>query len=268
MEANPLKERHPSNNSTDANSRNLRPLINYSSALRSSEQKPERRTGEINGGGTKGRGPVDESSKATACAPLVHPLRVRILEVANTRDVSPVQFVNEQLAPLGVRFDSKQHALSRVSYHFRELEKAGCVEVVKRVPRRGATEKIYRGTTTVEFTDEEFEKLPLEQREMMSRTSFQGLIARTDNAMRAGTFDGRTDRWLVWVPGAVDAQGWEEVTAAMATAYVEVKASLKAARDRLDEAGEAGMPMTFGMLGFESPLPPPPPPAVTPDEPA
>src|SRR6266487_1479331 len=100
---------------------------------------------------SKKRGPVDEGYEETACAPLNHPLRVRILEVANTGDISPIQFVNEQLEPPGISFKNPQHALSHVSYHFRALEKAGCIEVIDTIQRRGATEHVYRGTVTVYF---------------------------------------------------------------------------------------------------------------------
>jgi hypothetical protein len=182
---------------------------------------------------------------------------VRILEVANTRDISPVQFVDEQLEPNGVRFNGRQHALSHVSYHFRELEKAGCIEIVRRIQRRGATEHVYRGTVTVYFTDEEFAKLPLEQRKTLSRTSFQGLIARTDGAMRAGTFDGRTDRWLVWIPMELDERAWDEFTTAMTAMWAEVEQIRAGAKERLAETGRRAVPATFGMLGYESPPPPP-----------
>jgi hypothetical protein len=205
------------------------------------------------------RGPVDDSYAQTACSPLQHPIRVRILEVANTRDISPVQFVNEQLWPDGVGFKSRQHALSHVSYHFRELQKAGCIKVVSEHQRRGATEHVYRGTVTVFFTDDDFERLPRQQRRDLSRTSFQGLIARVDGAMRADTFDERTDRWLVWMPLELDARGWAEYTTAMGAVFAEIEQIGEDAKDRLAASGEEAIPATFGMVGFESPPPPLPP---------
>jgi hypothetical protein len=208
---------------------------------------------------TKKRGIIDDSYQDTTCAPLSHPLRVRILEVANTRDISPVQFVDEALEPDGINFQNRQHGLSHVSYHFRELEKAQCIEVVATHQRRGATEHVYRGTATVFFTDEEFAALPVEQRRTLSRTSFQGLIARVDGAMRADTFDTRTDRWLTWVPMELDDEGWGEFTATMETCFVEVERIRQAAKDRLAGSGDGTISATFGMVGFESPPSTPPP---------
>src|SRR5690242_2747326 len=104
-------------------------------------------------------------------------MRVRILELLNEHPMSPVQFVNEGFAP---GFEKKQQALSYVAYHFRALEKAGCIELVELNQRRGASEHVYRGTSRVFFSDEEFERMSVDERQKLSRTSIQGLIARTD----------------------------------------------------------------------------------------
>ncbi len=63
----------------------------------------------------------------------LHRMQVEILEAAAGRDrLSPVQF---QQAGVSV---------SRVSYHFRALLKAGLLERAGTAPRRGATEHFYR----------------------------------------------------------------------------------------------------------------------------
>jgi len=204
----------------------------------------------------KGRGSKKNGYGETTCAPLRHPLRVRILEVANCRDISPIQFVNEGLQPEGVEFKSQQNALSHVAYHFRELDKAGCIKQIDSHQRRGATEHVYRGTSTLYFSDEEFEQLSDEERRTLSRTSFQGLIARADSAMQADTFDARTDRWLAWVPLELDARGWSELTAAMAACFAEVQQIRKDSAERLARSDGEAIPATFGMVGFESPPPP------------
>jgi hypothetical protein len=50
-----------------------------------------------------------------------------------------MQFVNLGFAP---EYDSKQQALSYASYHFRALDRAGCIEIIETQQRRGATEVI------------------------------------------------------------------------------------------------------------------------------
>src|ERR1700749_1106463 len=86
---------------------------------------------------------------------LSHPLRVRMLEIANERDVSAVGFVRDGYASALLSHLEEGIAVSQVAYHFRKLAKAGCVEVVKHHVRRGAVENVYRGAARIYFNDEE-----------------------------------------------------------------------------------------------------------------
>lgn len=164
--------------------------------------------------------------------------------------MSPVQFVNEGLAP---GFKSKQHALSQVSYHFRILEKAGCIELVEINQRRGASEHVYRGRNRVFFTDKEFQRMSPKERAQLTRTSVQGLMARTDGAIASGTFDSRTDRHLSWIAMELDERGWKELMTALRGCYGEVDRIHKDAQDRLAGSGDEVIPVTAALLGFESP---------------
>lgn len=206
---------------------------------------------------TERRGPIKEGPTETVCAPLKHPLRARIVEIANEREISPIQFVNEGLEPEGIRFKSHENAVSNVSHHFRELEKAGCIRVIDTRQRRGATEHIYRGSAALFFSDLEFEDMPLGQREGLTRVSLQSLVARADSAIRAGTFDARTDRHLTWIPLTLDGLGWEELTTDMAALFERVQRIQDAARERIASSDCEIIPATCAMLGFESPPPPP-----------
>jgi hypothetical protein len=200
---------------------------------------------------------VEEKKRAeTICAVLKHPLRVRILEVLNEGPRSPSQFVEEGLIPKE-HFSTYQQALSLASYHFRELEKEGCLEVIESIPRRGAVEHVYRGLARVFFNDAEFEATAAEVRHELSRISLQGLIARADRAIWEETFDARADRHLTWMPMQLDERGWEEMIAALASAFGELSQIRHDARDRLATSGEKVVAATVGMLGFESPPPPP-----------
>jgi hypothetical protein len=193
----------------------------------------------------------------TICTVLKHPLRVRILEVLNEGPRSPSQFVEEGLIPKD-HFNTYQQALSLASYHFRELEKEGCLEVIESIPRRGAVEHVYRGMSPqVFFSDADFEAMPLATRRKLSRISLQGLIARADRAISSETFDARPDRHLTWVPMQLDERGWEEVIATLAATFGELTQIRHDAHDRLAASGEEVVPATVAMLGFESPPPPP-----------
>lgn len=191
-----------------------------------------------------------KQDKPTASAALRHPLRVRILEVVNEQDVSPVQFMLRQFAS-DVEISAK--SLSSISYHFRELAKMGCIEVARTYPRRGATEHVYTGKARAYFTDEEWADLTQRERCLISRTMYQGLAARADGAMMAHTFDSRTDRHLTWIAMEVDEKGWTELMSTLAGTLGEITQIQHDAQDRLASSGDKVVPVTVGMLGFESP---------------
>jgi len=195
-----------------------------------------------------------KKDKPLASEALRHPLRVRILEIVNERDISPVQFMIQQLAP-DIEVSAK--ALSSISYHFRELAKCGCIEIVDTIARRGATEHIYRGAVRAYFTDEEWKGLSPRERCLVSRTVYQGLAARAESAFLSHTFDSRTDRHLTWVAMEIDERGWTELMATLAGAYGDITQIRHDAKDRLAASGDKAVPVTVGMLGFESPPPPP-----------
>lgn len=192
-----------------------------------------------------------EKTKATASAALRHPMRVRILEIVNERDMSPIQFLHQGLAP-----DKTQKSLSHVAYHFRELEKCGCLEIVDKVQRRGATEHVYRGRARAFFSDQEWAELTPRERCLISRTMYQGMAARVEGAMMAHTFDCRDDRHLTWIAMKVDERGWSELMTTLAGTYGDVVQIHHDATDRLAASGDEAVHVTVGMLGFESPPPP------------
>ena len=198
----------------------------------------------------------DKKRAETICAVLKHPLRVRILEVLNEGPRSPSQFVEEGLIPKE-HYTNYQQALSLASYHFRELQKEGCLEVIESIPRRGAVEHVYEGKARVYFDDAEFEGMPRDSRRKLSRISLQGMVARADRAIAEDTFDARPDRHLTWMPMQLDERGWSETIAKLAATFEELTQIRHDASDRLAASGEEVVTATVAMLGFESPPPPP-----------
>jgi hypothetical protein len=188
-----------------------------------------------------------DRNAATVSAMLRHPLRVRILEVANERDLSPVQFLREGLAPPGA------FGLSHISHHFSELEKGGCLRIVKLIPRRGSVEHVYRGLARAFFSDEDWEALSPAERRKITRTMLQGLMARADGAIAADTFDRRTDRHLSWMAMPVDELGWTALTDLQAETLRRAEAIRIEAGERLAATAGEGFPVTFAALVFESP---------------
>jgi len=200
------------------------------------------------------RSPEDRS----VCDALQHPIRVRILEALCVEDLSPIRFLRRGLLPPGFDFEGdEKNALSHVAYHFKKLAEADCVVLVDTIPRRGASEHVYRSKALALHTDEDFAALDLELRRQISRSTLQMLVARAEGAIYQGTFDKRTDRHLSWVPLDLDEQGWEELRDLQAESLERAQGIKAAAIARQHERGEAdGTPTfaaTFGALAFESP---------------
>lgn len=196
-----------------------------------------------------------ERDKSTAATVLNHPLRVRILEILNQRDMSPVEFCREGFAP-------ETMDVSHVAYHFRELAEYGCLEVIEENKRRGSIEHVYRGLARAFFSDPQWGEMNHEERVKISKTMVQGLLARIEGALMSDTFDARVDRHLTWIAMKLDEQGWSEMTTALGAAFSEVEQIRTDAEVRLAKNGDGGTPATCAMLGFPSPaasyLVPPP----------
>jgi hypothetical protein len=186
---------------------------------------------------------------------LSHPLRVRMLEIANEVDVSAVSFVRGGYAKNLLEHLDEGTAVSQVAYHFRKMLKAGCVEVVEHHVRRGAVENVYRGVARARFTAKEWKSLDKADREKISGVVFQALMARAESAMLERTFDARNDRWLAWVQMALDEQGWDEICELCTKMMDDVERVRETAEERLGRVAEPvpTTPFTWGMLSFESP---------------
>jgi hypothetical protein len=193
-----------------------------------------------------------------ASAALRHPIRVRALEAMILgQEVSAISLVKHGFGKdldvmKGRTFEQQQ---ADWAYHLRALEKANCVHLKRKVPRRGAWEKFYRANAIAYFSDEEWAAMAPPQRREISRVVAQGFIVQIEGAIIAGTFDSRPDRWLVWEPLILDERGWRELATAIGGVYAEVKQIKQAAKERLDAGGDEVTPMraTFGIASFESP---------------
>jgi DNA-binding transcriptional ArsR family regulator len=128
---------------------------------------------------------------------LAHPLRVQILAELNKRVMSPSAFSE--------CFDMK---LQNVSYHFRALQKYGCIEEVETRPVRGAVEHFYRATKRVLFDGKAWEDMPPSIKAEISARAVSDFLEAIAAAMRAETFDSSDERVAVWLQQRLDEQGW------------------------------------------------------------
>jgi acyl-CoA reductase-like NAD-dependent aldehyde dehydrogenase len=193
-------------------------------------------------------------AKRTASSVIAHPVRVQILMIANERDISPSRYVEEVMGFTPAdKTESYKRGLSYASYHFKELAKAGCIEVVDRIPRRGSVEHVYRSVTRAEFTEDEWAKLPADERCRILTIAWQGLMVKTEAARLAHTLDGRDGTSVAWTDANLDERGWAELTTTIAANYAEMEQIRKDAESRLAETKDESIPVTFATLAFERP---------------
>ncbi|MGN6815105.1 MAG: hypothetical protein ACTHK3_03340 [Solirubrobacterales bacterium] len=160
--------------------------------------------------------------------------------------MSPIGFVNKGLAP---EFKSKHEALSQVSYHFRVLEKAGCIVLKKTVPRRGAAEHIFNGTGHLTTTS-----TVGRNRAKLYKNSALGLIARIAGAIDRGTFHSEVGSVVKWSVACLDPEGWSEIHESLERCSSEQKRIVEEAQQRSRKHGADELILgTLALLAFESP---------------
>ncbi len=173
---------------------------------------------------------------------LSHPMRARILVILNERVASP----NEIAETIDER-------LPNVSYHVRALLDLGCIELVDTAQRRGAIEHYYRAVIRPFFSDRDWKRIPRSARQTISDTALEIVWADVSDAIKAGTFDSRPDRYLTHSPMVLDEQGWREMSAVMAKAFAEAEKVRSRSAGRLKQSDEDGVPTRVVLMQFESP---------------
>ena len=122
---------------------------------------------------------LDQQVDQQLVTALGHPLRQRLLILLHKRgEASP----RELAEACGER-------LGNVSYHVRVLRDAGCAELVRTEPRRGALEHFYRPTARPMLDDREWSQLPISARRALTGQTLRDLWTDTFVAASATGFD-------------------------------------------------------------------------------
>lgn len=171
-----------------------------------------------------------------------HPVRARALSILTEGPASPKRIADRLGLPVG-----------NVSYHVRELERIGLIELSDEQRRRGAVEHFYRAVPRPELSGDDWERLSLAEREGFSAWTLQLLLADATESLSAGTFDSRPDRHLSRTRLTLDERGWRELVAIQAEALRATQAVQAASAERLRANGEEGFPALASMACFEAP---------------
>ncbi|HEY8583417.1 MAG TPA: winged helix-turn-helix domain-containing protein [Capillimicrobium sp.] len=176
---------------------------------------------------------------------LAHPLRAKVLARLNEGVASPNELSRELDEPLG-----------NVSYHVKALLELGCIELVDTAQRRGAIEHYYRAIARARIDDSAFKKLPASIRGEMSANTLEQMLKDATAALKAGTFDARTDRHQSWTKLHLDQQGWDDLVKLLAGTLdraLELQAE-SASRRTKAKGGDAGEEITavVTLMGYEA----------------
>lgn len=184
-----------------------------------------------------------EAVDQTLAKVVAHPLRIEALSILLERAASPKELGAALNTPVG-----------NISYHVRELERIGMIELVEEKARRGAVEHFYRAIRRPLLSTGEWEELSPPEREVISAWMMKLMMADAVKALRAGTFDARADRHLSRTEMLVDERGWKELVEIQEGALRSVLEVQARCLERLAEADDAEAINTVtGLSCFELP---------------
>lgn len=174
-------------------------------------------------------------------------LCLQIVEQANLQDISPRWFHAE----IG------GYSLSQVSRRFKTLRDLGWLKKIDEKTggsRRGAVESFYRAAGPEIPEDDPWDDVPDSLKSTQAWITFEYLTKQVKEAMKAGTFDARDDRYLAWSLLSLDRQGLAQVTADNEALLEIALKEHERTKDRIKRSHETPMRMTIALAAFESPV--------------
>jgi DNA-binding transcriptional ArsR family regulator len=185
---------------------------------------------------------VRKSPQEILVKALSHPVRVKALTILTERIASPKEIAQQIDVSLG-----------NVSYHVRELERMGLIEIMEEENVRGAVAHFYKAARRPMIDNPDWEKLDATVRSAFSGYVIETLMTDAATSLAAGVFDRREDRHLSRTPLRLDLRGWRRALAIQAKALSQILKEEEAAAARLGASGEDGIQAVAGMALFEMP---------------
>jgi DNA-binding transcriptional ArsR family regulator len=178
---------------------------------------------------------ADRAPELQRARAMAHPLR-QVLLFRYARDVTSPSKIAQALG----------EPVNLVSYHTRVLRQAGCVELVRVEPRRGAREHFYRAVGRGEIEDAEWERLPVSGRRWAVRRVLEDVWGEATEALPSGGMDDRTTHISRQVL-SLDDRGRLELAALL---RATVDAAVEIERASRARGGDAESPAELVILQF------------------
>ncbi len=169
-----------------------------------------------------------------------HPIRADILNILSEGPSSPSRMTRRMR---GV-------SLELVGYHVKILRECNLIELLKINKRGGRKEHIYRATKRQFFTAEEWEAVDPRFRDPVIGGILRQISDDTGRAAAEGRFSEIPDSHLSRSPIELDAEGWTEVTDALAEVLEKILNADANSRDRARSSGEALMAARVVIMQF------------------
>ena len=201
---------------------------------------------------TKHKGQRGKSIEEVVSYAVGHRIRIEILALLNEGVFTPDQIAKI----LGV-------SLGKVTHHIAELADGGAIELAKTEPVRNTTRHYYRAVSQPFVSEEEAERMPPQQRQIIVGLILQSIMAESMSAFWAGNMiNDPMGTMLAWRWFNVDQEGKREITSELADSWSRVQEIEARSAARRAESGEEAISVIVAMQGFQrnrsSLLPPAP----------
>lgn len=170
-----------------------------------------------------------------------------IVLTLNRRKMSVTQF-HREVKP--------KEPIGRIRRRFKRLERIGWLRKVDEATegrRHGAREQFFRATRPAIIDTCDWANPPSILRGTKWWKTFELFTQRVKEALTAGTFDARLDRYFTWSMLSLDALAFENVIEGIDALTGLIEDEQKRAADRMKESGEKPVTMTISIAALEAP---------------
>ena len=152
---------------------------------------------------------------------LAHPIRVSALALLAENVLSPKEIAEQLGIPLPL-----------ASYHIRQLERFGLIELVRTAARRGTLQHFYRAKSHPKISDLAWADVPL----VVKREVVGAALRQSTSAMAAAAAEGGFDRQDAHASRTafeLDERAWDQLSKLLAKTLERVEQIQAEANDRL-----------------------------------